>query len=87
MDMTIQRDKQDESNEDQLSIYRHQAAGVQRKKSNLAEQLQTTRQQYEYLEDKIAQKKRELGLKAGMEELVTTVQVLNSLVYNLPFVL
>lgn len=26
MDITIQRDKKDESNEDQLSIYRHQAS-------------------------------------------------------------
>jgi hypothetical protein len=43
MDSTMQRDKRDESNEDQLSIYRHQASGVQRKKSNLADQLQTTR--------------------------------------------
>lgn len=39
----MQRDKKDESNEDQLSIYRHQAAAVQRKKSNLADQLQTIR--------------------------------------------
>ncbi|KAI6191546.1 IFT81-CH domain-containing protein [Aphelenchoides bicaudatus] len=79
IEATVQRDKRDESNEDQLSIYRHQASGVQRKKSNLAEQLQTTRQQYEYLEEKIAQKKRELGLKTGMDELVTTVQYKNYL--------
>lgn len=43
MEITMQRDKKDESNEDQLSIYRHQASAVQRKKANLADQLQAVR--------------------------------------------
>ncbi|KAI6205534.1 IFT81-CH domain-containing protein [Aphelenchoides besseyi] len=69
MDMTLQRDKKDETAEDKLSIYRHQAASVQRKKSSVAEQLQQLRQQSEYLENRVSQKKRELGLKNGGEEL------------------
>jgi hypothetical protein len=75
MDTIAQRDKREESNEDQLSIYRHQAASVQRKKASIADQLQTTRQQYEYLQNRVAAKKRELGFKNGTDELVTTVQV------------
>ncbi|KAI6232555.1 IFT81-CH domain-containing protein [Aphelenchoides besseyi] len=77
MDMTLQRDKKDETAEDKLSIYRHQAASVQRKKSSVAEQLQQLRQQSEYLENRVSQKKRELGLKNGGEELVTTAQYKN----------
>ncbi|KAI6173341.1 IFT81-CH domain-containing protein [Aphelenchoides besseyi] len=77
MELTLQRDKKDETAEDKLSIYRHQAASVQRKKSSLAEQLQQLRQQSEYLENRVSQKKRELGLKSGGEELVTTAQYKN----------
>jgi hypothetical protein len=39
-DATGQRDRRDETSEDKLAIYRHQAANIQRKKAAVAEQLQ-----------------------------------------------
>lgn len=43
MELADQRDKKDEASEDKLTIYRHQSNNVQRKKANVADQLQSTR--------------------------------------------
>uniref|UniRef100_A0A914CP04 Intraflagellar transport protein 81 homolog n=1 Tax=Acrobeloides nanus TaxID=290746 RepID=A0A914CP04_9BILA len=77
MEITMQRDKKDEASEDKLTIYRHQCTNVQRKKANIAEQLQTTRHDLDETETQLAIKKRELGEKTGKEELITSVQFKN----------
>lgn len=38
-----QRDKKDELNENNLSVYRHQAITIQRKKANIADSLYSTK--------------------------------------------
>ncbi|CAK5015788.1 unnamed protein product [Meloidogyne enterolobii] len=44
MELALQRDRRDEASEDKLAIYRHQSVNVQRKKANVADLLQMTRQ-------------------------------------------
>lgn len=38
-EVTLQRDRQEEEQQDKLSIYRHQASSVQKKKAGVGEQL------------------------------------------------
>lgn len=74
MEMSLQRDRRDEASEDKLVVYRHQAANVQRKKLNVADLLQMTKQELENTELLLAEKKRELSEKTGKDEVVTSVQ-------------
>uniref|UniRef100_A0A914MWV9 IFT81 calponin homology domain-containing protein n=1 Tax=Meloidogyne incognita TaxID=6306 RepID=A0A914MWV9_MELIC len=82
MELALQRDRRDEASEDKLAIYRHQSVNVQRKKANVADLLQMTREELENTEKLLTGKKRELSEKSGKEEVVTSVQyklVLNKL--------
>ncbi|CAK5039808.1 unnamed protein product [Meloidogyne enterolobii] len=80
MELALQRDRRDEASEDKLAIYRHQSVNVQRKKANVADLLQMTRQnnlkiqELENTEKLLTEKKRELSEKSGKEEVVTSVQ-------------
>ncbi|KAF7640055.1 t-SNARE coiled-coil homology domain-containing protein [Meloidogyne graminicola] len=74
MELALQRDRKDEASEDKLAIYRHQSANVQRKKANVADLLQMTKEELENTEKLLAEKKRELSEKSGQEEVVTSVQ-------------
>nr|CAD2129001.1 unnamed protein product [Meloidogyne enterolobii] len=74
MELALQRDRRDEASEDKLAIYRHQSVNVQRKKANVADLLQMTREELENTEKLLTEKKRELSEKSGKEEVVTSVQ-------------
>jgi chromosome segregation ATPase len=77
MALIEQRDRKDEATEDKLTIYRHQSNNVQRKKANVADELQSTRHSLDHLESVLAAKKREIIEKTGKEDIITSVEVTN----------
>lgn len=83
----MEGDRQHQGNgEDKLSIHRHQSANLQRKKANVADQLQATKQELDGVESILAGKKREITEKSGREEVVSSVQVTQDFIrkyYNL----
>ncbi|KAL3108035.1 hypothetical protein niasHT_018197 [Heterodera trifolii] len=74
MELTLQRDRRDESSEDKLVVYRHQAVNTQRKKTNIADELQQTKHELENIENLVATRRKELGERLGKDEVITTVQ-------------
>uniref|UniRef100_A0A914ZDU7 Intraflagellar transport protein 81 homolog n=1 Tax=Parascaris univalens TaxID=6257 RepID=A0A914ZDU7_PARUN len=76
VEMIDERDKRDETI-DKLSIYRHQATAIARKKSALAEKLQELRSELQHIESMIEEKKKELREKSGGEDVITSVQFKN----------
>ncbi|CAD5228974.1 unnamed protein product [Bursaphelenchus okinawaensis] len=70
----LERDKTDEDQEDKLGIYRHQKTGVQRRKAAVADKLNSLRQELSYLEATVAQKKKDIMQKTGIEEFITSAQ-------------
>ncbi|VDK54124.1 unnamed protein product, partial [Gongylonema pulchrum] len=76
MDLVKERDQKDEGT-DKLSIYRHQASAVSRKKATLVEKLQEARAELQNLESAIEAKKNEFQEKAGTDFVITSVQFKN----------
>uniref|UniRef100_A0A183C809 G protein gamma domain-containing protein n=1 Tax=Globodera pallida TaxID=36090 RepID=A0A183C809_GLOPA len=74
MELALQRDRRDETSEDKLVVYRHQAVNTQRKKANVADELQQTKQELDNIETLVTSRKRELGERLGKDEVVTSVQ-------------
>uniref|UniRef100_A0A0N5CI09 Intraflagellar transport protein 81 homolog n=1 Tax=Strongyloides papillosus TaxID=174720 RepID=A0A0N5CI09_STREA len=72
MNLTLERDNKDEANDDKLSIYRHQAANMTRKKSVTAEVLQKRREELAELEGELEEKRERLKKKSGDEEIVSS---------------
>lgn len=75
VELALQRDKRDEATEDRLVVYRHQSTNIQRKKVNVAESLQSARQELDVMEAMVAAKKRELSEKTGNQDIISSVQV------------
>ncbi|KHN72838.1 Intraflagellar transport protein 81 -like protein [Toxocara canis] len=76
VEMISERDKRDEAT-DKLSIYRHQATAIARKKAALAEKLQELRTELQNIESMVEVKKKELREKSGGEDVITSVQEMN----------
>ncbi|KAI1716579.1 intraflagellar transport protein 81 like protein [Ditylenchus destructor] len=74
MEISMQRDKKDEASEDKLVVYRHQSTNIQRKKTNIADSLHTTKQELDSVEAMLEAKKKELSEKTGKDEVISTVQ-------------
>ena len=75
MKLVDERDRKDEvGDDDKLSIYRHQAATVQRKKATIAERLQESRRELEQLQQAVRTKRTEMRDQQG-NEVITSVQV------------
>lgn len=70
----MERDKKDEEHEDKLSIYRHQSINIQRKKQNVAEKMQLTKIELDEIEKIIDEKKKDLSMRTGNNDIITTVQ-------------
>ncbi|KAI1724183.1 intraflagellar transport protein 81 like protein [Ditylenchus destructor] len=68
MEISLQRDKKDEASEDKLVVYRHQSTNIQRKKTNIADSLHTTKQELDSIEAMLDAKKKELSEKTGKDE-------------------
>ncbi|CEF70549.1 Intraflagellar transport protein 81 homolog [Strongyloides ratti] len=75
MNLTLERDNKDEANDDKLSIYRHQAANIARKKSVMAEILQRRREDLTEVENELNEKKKRLKEKYGGGEVVSSVEM------------
>uniref|UniRef100_A0A0K0DXP3 Intraflagellar transport protein 81 homolog n=1 Tax=Strongyloides stercoralis TaxID=6248 RepID=A0A0K0DXP3_STRER len=75
MNLTLERDNKDEANDDKLSIYRHQAANIARKKSVIAEILQRRREDLTEIESELEEKKKTLKEKYGGGEVVSSVEM------------
>ncbi|CAI4227362.1 unnamed protein product [Auanema sp. JU1783] len=67
MNMEQERDRSEEALDDNLSIFRHQATAVERKKEAVAGKLQQTRQTLTRMESQIEEKKKELKTKSGVD--------------------
>jgi hypothetical protein len=72
--MTQDRDEKSAGEDDKLSIFRHQAATVERKKNAVAEKLQEARGAALAAEQRVSQRKATMRDSHG-NEVVTTVQV------------
>ncbi|KAE9415371.1 hypothetical protein Angca_009767, partial [Angiostrongylus cantonensis] len=62
-----ERDKTEENTDENFSIFRHQAATVERRKKTIAQKLQETRQELNRLEQHVEQKKQVLTSTTGSE--------------------
>uniref|UniRef100_A0A0K0DRJ3 DUF4201 domain-containing protein n=1 Tax=Angiostrongylus cantonensis TaxID=6313 RepID=A0A0K0DRJ3_ANGCA len=62
-----ERDKTEENTDENFSIFRHQAATVERRKKTIAQKLQETRQELNRLEQHVEQKKQVLTSTIGSE--------------------
>lgn len=71
--LTDERDSKDEAGDDKMSIYRHQAATVERKKTIIAQKLQEARQEMALAEQEVRERKSQMRDAEG-NEIVTSVQ-------------
>ncbi|CAJ0956296.1 unnamed protein product, partial [Mesorhabditis belari] len=71
------RDKREEGYDENFSIYRHQAATVERKKNAAASQLQEGRNDLDEMHRRLAQRKDEMRTNNGGEDVVTSLQFKN----------
>uniref|UniRef100_A0A1I8EMR2 Uncharacterized protein n=1 Tax=Wuchereria bancrofti TaxID=6293 RepID=A0A1I8EMR2_WUCBA len=76
MDLVNERDRKDE-NTDKLSIYRHQASVVYKKKEKLVEKLQEARFELQNITNMVETKKNNLREKDGTDYVITTTQFKN----------
>ncbi|VDK59041.1 unnamed protein product [Anisakis simplex] len=76
MAMINERDRRDETT-DKLSIYRHQASAVARKKNITAQKLHELRGELQQLESMVELKKNELKDKSGGSDVISSVQFKN----------
>ncbi|VIO89524.1 conserved hypothetical protein,hypothetical protein [Brugia malayi] len=76
MELVNERDRKDE-NTDKLSIYRHQASVVYKKKAKLVEKLQEARFELQNITNMVETKKNNLREKDGTEFVITTTQFKN----------
>uniref|UniRef100_A0A914WSH3 Intraflagellar transport protein 81 homolog n=1 Tax=Plectus sambesii TaxID=2011161 RepID=A0A914WSH3_9BILA len=74
--LTDERDSKDEAGDDKMSIYRHQAATVERKKTIIAQKLQEARQEMASAEQEVRERKSQMRDAEG-NEIVTSVQFKN----------
>uniref|UniRef100_A0A0N4ZJ88 Intraflagellar transport protein 81 homolog n=1 Tax=Parastrongyloides trichosuri TaxID=131310 RepID=A0A0N4ZJ88_PARTI len=75
MNLTLQRDNKDEANDDKLSIYRHQASNMARKKGMVAEILQKKREELMEVKNELEERKEKLKEKAGGGEVVSSSEM------------
>uniref|UniRef100_A0A0R3S0F3 Intraflagellar transport protein 81 homolog n=1 Tax=Elaeophora elaphi TaxID=1147741 RepID=A0A0R3S0F3_9BILA len=73
MDLVNERDRKDE-NTDKLSIYRHQASAIHKKKTKLVEKLQEARLELQNITNKVEMKKNNLREKRGTDFVITNTQ-------------
>ncbi|VBB33965.1 unnamed protein product [Acanthocheilonema viteae] len=76
MDLISERDRNDEST-DKLSIYRHQASSIYKKKAQLVEKLQKARLELQNITNKVETKGNNLREKGGTDFVITTTQFKN----------
>uniref|UniRef100_A0A915PU49 Intraflagellar transport protein 81 homolog n=1 Tax=Setaria digitata TaxID=48799 RepID=A0A915PU49_9BILA len=76
MNLVNERDRKDEIT-DKLSIYRHQASAVQRKKEKLVEMLQEARSELQTITNKVEEKRSDLREKSGTDLVITATQFKN----------
>ncbi|VDK62666.1 unnamed protein product [Onchocerca ochengi] len=76
MGLIDERDRKDE-NTDKLSIYRHQASAIYKKKTKLVEKLQEARSELQNITNKVEAKKNNLREKGGTDFVITTTQFKN----------
>ncbi|OZC10947.1 hypothetical protein X798_02091 [Onchocerca flexuosa] len=76
MDLIDERDRKDENTE-KLSIYRHQASAICKKKAKLVEKLQEARSELQNITNKVEVKKNKLREKGGTDFVITTTQFKN----------
>ncbi|WKY14340.1 hypothetical protein Q1695_000132 [Nippostrongylus brasiliensis] len=67
MELEQERDKGEEQISENFSIFRHQAANVERRKNTLAQKLQDARKELSDLEQQVEQKKQVLRSTSGSE--------------------
>uniref|UniRef100_A0A1I7ZJG6 IFT81_CH domain-containing protein n=1 Tax=Steinernema glaseri TaxID=37863 RepID=A0A1I7ZJG6_9BILA len=72
--ITEERDNREQQIDESLSIYRHQANAVQRKKAGLADQLQRAREELATITESVEMHRQELIEKSGTDEFITSVQ-------------
>ncbi|EJD75902.1 CBR-IFT-81 protein [Loa loa] len=76
MELVNERNRKDE-NTDKLSIYRHQASVVYKKKAKLVEKLQEARLELQNIMNMVETKKNNLKEKGGTDFVITTTQFKN----------
>ncbi|KAM3727307.1 Intraflagellar transport protein [Dirofilaria immitis] len=76
MDLVNERDRKDE-NTDKLSIYRHQASAICKKKAKVVEKLQEARLELQNITNTVEMKRNNLREKGGTDFIITTTQFKN----------
>ena len=75
------QDQQADNSDDKLSMFRHQAATVERRKNAAAEKVQETRAELQRIEQEVREKKDQMRDAEG-NEVVTSIQVRNNMRKN-----
>ncbi|CAJ0560384.1 unnamed protein product, partial [Mesorhabditis spiculigera] len=77
IELESERDKREEGQDENFSIYRHQAATVERKRNGVAQQLQEAKNDLDEIQRRLAQRKEEMRSDNGGEDVVTSLQFKN----------